>query len=277
MPETFEFKYGLNTTRVTVDEGFIEIKGPMSKHSSITKNELKKIDFKNISNPIPNLGYCFYLYFFYERDGRQRKHAIILAYGDEQAQDLLQELKRIYPAADYIGPNEEEKKSILCSNSERKYRIHAIWPISWMIVLWLCIMPVGMMALIMGPGDMFSIITGCIGTLIGLAMLILLVMTIAKKLYFITTDNTGISYRKLMEKASIKWEVLNVINADFKEEVIRNRYSTGLDPFFLVQLSDGGKQYPLKLTAFMAGELYAELYYRGKVSLEQAQHVGAFY
>ncbi len=180
MPEVFEFKFGISTTRVTVDEGLLEIKGPMSKHSSIMRNELKKIDFKNISNPIPNLGYCFNLYFFYERDGQQKKHAITLAYGDEQAQELLLELKKTYPAADCIGPNEEEKKSILFSNTERKYRIHAIWPISWMVVLWLCLMPVGIMALVMGPQDMFSIIVGIVGTLIGLAMLILLIMTIAK-------------------------------------------------------------------------------------------------
>jgi hypothetical protein len=101
-------------------------------------------------------------------------------------------------------------------------------------------------------------------------------MTIVKKLYVIKTDGNGLSYQKLREKGGISWDQLRVIGEDFREEVIRNRYTTGLDAFFMVQFSGGNRQYSLKMTAFMAGELYAELYYRDKVSLEQARYVGAF-
>jgi hypothetical protein len=71
--EVFEFKFGISTTRLPLTRGFVEIEGPMGKHSTITRDELKKIDFKNISNPIPNLGYCFNLYFVYERGGRSQR------------------------------------------------------------------------------------------------------------------------------------------------------------------------------------------------------------
>ena len=120
-------------------------------------------------------------------------------------------------------------------------------------------------------------------TFIPLSLLILIIM---KRLMVVKTDRTGLTIQRFLTRKRLNWDEIEPGNA--KEET--SSIYTGLFCYYSDQVNilatsslievclrtRAGDAIFLKMAADEAGRLYRELYYRGKVSLEEASIVKAF-
>lgn len=275
----FQCKMGLGKVVFTIENNELRVKFPMGNERVYKKGEIVKLDFKNISNPFPGIGYAFYFYIFYNKNGKSKKKTFIFSYQDREAQSLMKALIEAFPEANYIGPNENEKRAVVSPDFTGIYRIHALWPMVWFIVMFLIFAPVGVLFYLTSNigKDAVSSVIGIIFLLMSLGFLDLVILIGIKKIYFIKTNSEGFTYKKLIKKDTLNWKDLKIGEIRFKEKIMQGDYSTSTDAFFEIPFLDSTKNVKLKLTSFMAGELFAELYYRNVITLEQAKYVGTFF
>jgi len=277
-PKIYSCKMGLGKVTFTLMEDEISVKAALGSPVIIPKRDLKKIDFKNVSNPVPGMGYCFYLYFYYNSNGKEKIKKYILSYEDEQAKEMMTSFQEMYPNANYIAPNDAEKKWVLSPDYRNTYRLHGLFG---SVVIGLFFLVFGIMT-VMGfatkePGMIFNLV------FLGLSLLTLvyLVLVIAKKRYFLSSDYQGITAQKLFIRVQFEWNQLKIGKIQFKEDVYRGDYgSKSTDAYFIIPIlkNDIAKTaYTLKMTNYQAGDFAAELYYRGKIDLDTAKQMAAFF
>jgi hypothetical protein len=107
-----------------------------------------------------------------------------------------------------------------------------------------------------------------------------------RRLMVVKTDRTGLTIRRFLMSKRFNWDEIEAGNA---RKETSNIY-TGLFCYYSDQVNvlatsnlievclktRGGDAISLKMAADEAGRLYRELYYRDKVSLEEAEVVKAF-
>jgi len=261
----------------------------------IKDDQLSRIDYRNHPWTLRNRGPHFALSFVY-RDGIEKAtRQVCLSSCDQASIDLLLALKARFPEQSFIGPNEAERQRVLATSHRAVYRLHSLGISSFLgVTTGILIIAILMLKLPLvtavparvGSGSGFR--TAAIALMVlALALVSLLAGILGKRLMVIRTDATGLTSKTVLRTRSISWQDLEVGGAAAEEA----RVYTGLFCYYCdrpeVFASKAYVEIPLqygidRTTAITlpmdeASRLYRELYYRGKVTLEEAKGLMAFW
>jgi hypothetical protein len=227
-------------------------------------------------------------------NGRKRKKDILLFHDRQVNTDLILFLKSRYPDQCLIGPNEKEKRWLITASTKNVYRLYnlgfatILGIISAILIIQIIFLYLSLSTsqfVIVSNTDTFYR-AGKILFIIALIPISLLVLIMMKRLMVVTTDRRGLTIQKIFARKTLKWEEIEPGKARKETSSIY----TGLFCYYsdrvnilttssLIEVclrTRAGAAIFLKMAADEAGRLYRELYYREKVSLEEANTVKAF-
>jgi hypothetical protein len=227
-------------------------------------------------------------------NGGEREKDILLFHDRQANTELILFLKSHYPDQCLIGPNEKERRWLLQGSAKNVYRLYnlglaaTLGIISAILVIQIIFLYLSLSTsqfVIVSNTDTFYR-AGKILLIIALIPISLLILIIMKRLMVIKTDRTGLTIQRFLTRKRLNWDDISPGNA--KEDT--SSIYTGLFCYYSDQVNilatssliefclrtREGDAIFLKMAADEAGRLYRELYYRGKVSLEEASTVKAF-
>jgi hypothetical protein len=281
--------------RFLVGPDFITIREPDGESLQIRGDQLTRIEFRNHPWNLRNRGLHFALSFVY-RNGTEKATTVAwLSSCDQASIDLLLILKARFPEKSFIGPNEVERQHVLAASYRAVYRLHSLGISSFLgvttgiliIAIFMLKLPL-VTAVPMSAADGSGFHTAAqVLMIVALVLSYLLVAILGKRLMVIRTDPRGLTSKTMVRRRAIRWQDLDVGGAAAEE----SRIYTGLFCYYCdrpevfaskayveIPLQDGaGRTTTVKLPVDEASRLYRELHYRGKVSLEEAREMMAFW
>jgi len=260
----------------------------------IPSNALRRIGYRNHPWIFRDNGVCFRLSITWLNNGRERKRDILLLHDRQANSDLILFLKSRYPDLCFIGPNEGEKEGLLSSSRVNHYRLYALGLaatlgiISAILIIQIIFLYLSLytsqFVMVSNAGVFYR--AGEILVIFALIPLISLIMIIRKKLMVVRTDHRGLIMQKVFVRKTLMWDELEPgCVSNVTSNVYTGLFCYNSDQANVLTVSSlvevplrirTGKSIVLRMPADEAGMLYRELYYRGKVSLEEAKGVKAF-
>jgi len=277
--------------RIDVGGGAIRIVNG-KKNLSISEEHLKRIEYHPGSWRFGSSGPVLWLRFLYRDNGHQRKAEIALAADDRRVFHVLQDLKERFPNQSCIGANEDERERVLSNRWRGAYGLHALSILTPAGIV-LGIFLVCALSIILAEsmpvravGD--QALLQAIMVFLGLALLPAALMTLiaAKVLMTLRTDHKGLAFRCVFSGMKLTWEdvtigeprsdAFNVYTGLFCYYSDRVNVVSSRSLVEIPILHGREVEAILRMNLEEAGPLFRELYYRGKVTLETAQKIGAF-
>lgn len=208
---------------------------------------------------------------------------------------MLLALQARFPEKSFIGPNEAERQRVLAASYRGVYRLHSLGISSFLgVTTGILIIAILMLKLPLVTAVPTSVAAGPgfhtaarIVMIPALALFSLLAAILGKGLMVIRTNPRGLTSKTIFQRRAIRWQDLQVGGAAAEE----SRVYTGLFCYYCdrpkvfaskayveIPLQDGaGRTTSVKLPVDETSRLYRELYYRGRVSLEEAKGLMAFW
>ncbi|MEN6508709.1 MAG: hypothetical protein ABFD63_08015 [Smithella sp.] len=232
--------------------------------------------------------------FTYNDNGRQKKKSIILSSPEKNAIELLDFLQDRYGDICRIRPTEKERVEMFSPAYSATYRLHdlrILTPLGVMaglliifvLVLYL-MMATTDQAIMPDPGKMNR--AGIVIMMLGLIFLAMMHLITTRRFMAARTDPNGLAVRKIFRSRHYPWAGLTIkAQKQAVHKVYRGLYCEASDHGEVVaakalvdiRLSPEDKtEIKLTMPVDEAGRFYRELYYRNKVSLEEAKQNGAF-
>ncbi len=287
---SFDFAGPAGPVRIDIAGGVIRIVNG-KKNLSIEEEQLQRIEYHPVPgvSGLPSLSSGFD--FSYRDGGLQGKAEIALAADDPRTFHFLQDLKGRFPCQSCIGTNDNEKERVLSTRWRGTYGLHALHILTpagivtgLLLVLALAvILAESMPARAVSNETLLQALFAFLGLALVPASLMALIA--AKVLMTLLTDHKGLALRRVFVSRKLSWE-----DVDWRAAIRRLQCLHGI---VLLLLGPGQRRLfaepcrnpasawrkrnaTLRLNLEEAGPLFRELYYRGKVTLETAQKVGAF-
>ena len=208
--------------------------------------------------------------------------------------DLILFLKSHYPDQCLIGPNEKERRWLLEGSAKNVYRLYnlglaaTLGIISAILIIQIIFLYLSLSTsqfIIVSNTDAFYR-AGKILFIVALIPISLLILIMMKRLMIVKTDRRGLTIQRIFTRKRLNWDEIEPGNATEETSSIY----TGLFCYYsdkvnvlatssLIKVclrTRAGDAIFLKMAADEAGRLYRELYYRGKVSLEEASSSEGF-
>jgi len=232
--------------------------------------------------------------FDYGRPEHPQKTQIALAADDPVLPVFLEALAERFPAQLRLGPDESEKTRILSAGHRGRYGLHALHIltpsgiVTAMLIVFALILSLilaeSMPARSVGDETLRAIRR----VLLGMALIPAagMALVLAKRLMVLRTDERGFTVRRLFGRLRVPWrevEVAEPRSDAFK--VYRGLFCCDSDRVEVVAsrslaeiplLRAGRRVTTVRMPLEEAGPFFRELYYRGKVTFETAERVGAF-
>lgn len=259
----------------------------------IPSRTLRRIEYRNHPWIFRN-NMSFRLSVIWTNNGKDQRKDILLYHDLKANADLVRFLKSRYPEQCLIGPNKQEERSLLAGLGKKKYRLYALGLATTLgIILAILIIEIMFLYLSITTSQFVSVSninvfyrTGGILFIIAFILLTLLMLIATRKLMVVKTDQRGLIIQKLLVRSRLDWEDIVAGNAKMETS---NVY-TGLFCYYSDRVNvltarnfieiplrkRTGEAVLIKMSMDEAGLFYRELYYRGKVSLEEAKEVRAF-
>ena len=277
-----------------IDGETFRIREPGEREFQFASNMLIWIKYRNNPWILKNNGLCFRLSVTWMNNGGERKKDILLFHDRQANADLILFLKSHYPDQCLIGPNEKERRWLVEGSGRNVYRLYnlglaaTLGIISAILIIQIIFLYLSLSTsqfVVVSNTDTFYR-AGKILFIITLIPISLLILIIMKRLMVVKTDRTGLTIQRFLTRKRLTWDEIEPGKA--KEETCS--IYTGLFCYYSDQVNilatsslievclrtRAGDAIFLKMAADEAGRLYRELYYRGKVSLEEASTVKAF-
>ena len=281
--------------RFLVEPDSITIREPDGESLQIRGDQLTRIEFRNHPWNLQNRGRHFALSFVYRNGTEKATRDAYLSSCDQASIDLLLTLKARFPEKSVIGPNEAERQRVLAASYRGVYRLHSLGISSFLgVTTGILIIAILMLKLPLVTAVPTSVADGSgfhtaarVVMILALALFSLLVAILWKRLMVVRTGPRGLTRKAILQRRAICWQDLEVGGAAAEE----SRVYAGLFCYYCdrpevfaskayveIPLQDGaGRTTTVKLPVDEASRLYRELYYRGKVSLEEAKGLMAFW
>ncbi len=270
------------------------IREPGEREFQVASNTLLWIKYQNNPWILKNNGLSFRLSLTWMNNGVERKKDILLFHDRQANTGLILFLKRHYPDQCLIGPNDKERHSLLEGNTNNGYRLYnlglatTLGIISAILIIQIIFLYLSLSTsqfVVVSNTDTFYRV-GKILIIINLIPISLLILIIMKRLMVVKTDGRGLTIQRFFARKRLNWEEIEPGKA--REDT--SSIYTGLFCYYSDQVNilatrslievclktRAGKAIFLKMAADEAGRLYRELYYRDRVSLEEASIVKAF-
>lgn len=259
---------------------------------SIAEEHLQRIEYHPGSWRFGSSGPVLWLRFLYLDGGHQRKTQIALSADDLRTYEFLEYLKNRLPNQSCLGANEDEKDRILSDRWRGIYGLHALHILTpagivtgLLLVLALAvILAESMPARALSNETLLQALFVSLGLALVPASLMALIA--AKVLMTLRTDRKGLALRRVFAGIKLSWEdvtigeprsdVFNVYTGLFCYYSDRVNVVSSRSLVKIPLLHSGKAKTTLRMNLEEAGPLFRELYYRGKVTLETAQKIGAF-
>jgi hypothetical protein len=227
-------------------------------------------------------------------DGRTLLKQVVLSGEDSRNLDLLRGLESRYPDIAFIGPNEREKEIILTNAWCGAYALHSLHILTPLgIVAGLLMVSVLVISLILAEDmSVRAVSLHAISLARNLLLVLSLVPAVLMTLILggirmvLRTDSEGLTIRRIIGSGKHSWrdveigeprsDVFNVYTGLFCYYSDRVTVVSSRSLVEIPLLIRGKTKTTLRLNLEEAAPLFRELYYRGKVTLETAQKVGAF-
>jgi hypothetical protein len=278
------------------ENGFIFIaENPKKDEVIINESDLKGIKYANY----PWMSQCsvmnIELTFIYAGNGRQKTQIVILNHPGKDITELLDFLKDRYRETCFIGPTEQERAEILSSDHAGVYKLHALHILTplgvisgllfiFTFVLYLMIATTDQ-AIMPDPDKMNR--AGLIILTLTLIPLGIMFLIEKKQLMVLRTDWLSISVQKFLHRKRYAWGsvivktpksgIHNVYTGLYCEASDHGEVSAAR-ALINVCLSVGEKEDAMLLMSIdEAGRFYRELYYRDKISLDEARQIRSFF
>ena len=277
-----------------IDGGTFLIRETGKGEFCIPSNTLTRIKYRNHPWIFKDRGECFQLSLTWMNNGRKRNKDILLFHDRQANSDLILFLKSRYPDLCFIGPNEWERGQLMSRSGKNIYRLYALGLATTLgIICAVLIIQIIFLYLSLSTSQFVSVSNTDAFSHIGKILLIvtliplgILIMIFCKKLMVVKTDRTGLTVQKLFMRKRFTWDELDPGGVrNERSNVYTGLYCYNSDQANILATSNlvevpiwknGGRAVVLKMPADEAGRLYRELYYRGTVSLEEAEGVKAF-
>jgi hypothetical protein len=227
-------------------------------------------------------------------DGRTLLKQVILSGEDSRNVELLHRLEARYPDIAFIGPSEREKNTILADTWRCAYALHSLHILTPVgIVTGLLLVSVLNISLILAEDMLVRAVSlQAISQARDLFLALCLVpaafmaLILGRMQMVVRTDPEGLTIRRIIGGRKHFWrdveigeprsDAFNVYTGLFcyysdRVNVVSSRSLVEI-PILLREKT----KTTLRLNLEEAAPLFRELYYRGKVTLETAQKVGAF-
>ncbi len=279
--------------RVETGDGVIRlVRG--KKNRSIPENALLGIHHLAGSWRSGSTGPGLRIRFEYGEPGRPRKEEIALLADDPRLSGFLRYLERRYPSRACFGPCESERVRILSPGRRRVYGLHALHILTPLGIitaaLLLCALILSLILAESMPVRAVSdeTLRAARRALIGVALIPAagMALVLMKRLMVLRTDAVGLTVRRFFSRRRVSWRDVEVTEPRFGAfKVYRGLFCCESDRADVVSsrslaeipLWQGGRRVTtLRMNLEEAGPFFRELYYRGKVTLETAERVGAF-
>ncbi len=276
-----------------IDGGTISISESRENMLLIASRTLRRIEYRNHPWIFRN-NMSFRLSVIWTNNGRDQRKNILLYHDREANTDLVRFLKSRYPEQCLIGPNKQEERNLLAGFGEKTYRLYSLGLATTLgIILAILIIEIIFLYLSIATSQFVSVSningfyrTGEILFIIAVTLLTLLMLIAMRKLMVVKTDQRGLIIQRLLMRNRLNWK--DIVPGYAKMET-SNVY-TGLFCYYSDQVNvltarnfmeiplrkRTGEAVLVKMSMDEAGLFYRELYYRGKVSLEEAKEVRAF-
>ncbi len=277
-----------------IDGETFRIREPGEGEFQIASSRLLWINYRNNPWILKNNSLCFRLSVTWKNNGGELKKDILLFHDRQANTELILFLKSHYPDQCLIGPNEKERRWLLEGSAKNVYRLYnlglaaTLGIISSILIIQIIFLYLSLSTsqfVVVSNTDTFYR-AGKILFIITFIPLSLLILIIMKRLMVVKTDRTGLTIQRFLTRKRLNWYEIEPGNA--KEDT--SSIYTGLFCYYSDQVNilatsslievclrtREGDAIFLKMAADEAGRLYRELYYRGKVSLEEASTVKAF-
>jgi hypothetical protein len=235
------------------------------------------------------------LTFIYNGNGKQKAHTVILNNPGKNVAELLAFLQDRYREICLIGPAEKERVAMSSPDYAGVYKLHSLHILTplgvisgilfiFVFVLYLMIATTDK-AIITNPDKMN--LAGLIILILSLIPLGAMYLVEKKLLMVLRTDWRGIAFRKILVRKRYPWETVIVKTLQSEtHNVYVGLYCEASDhgevaaarALINIRLAAAGEEDAMLLmSADESGRFYRELYYRNKISLDEARQVGAFF
>ena len=291
----FECKGFKGNVQFRFADNFIFITArPEKDEVAISENDLIYIGYANYpwlsQGCITNIE----LNFIYNSDGKQKAKSIILNTPGKDVTELLDSLKERYPERCLIGPTEKERMDILAPDFATSYKLHSLniltplGVISGFLLIFAFVLYVMLattdQAIMTNPEKMSQ--AGIIILILSLIPLSAMYLIDKKWFMVVQTDRLGITVRKFLRKKHHFWKsfvvkapkpgVHNVYVGLYCEASNSGEVAAARALVNINLAVEGKKDTVLLMSADEAGRFYRGLYYRNKISLDQAMQFRAF-
>jgi hypothetical protein len=280
-------QFGVGNGHLTITDG----KGKFS----IPEDRLVRIEYRPGSWRAGACSPVIHLILHYRQGaGRVILKQVVLSGEDSRNVELLHRLERRYPDIAFIGPNEREKNNILADIWRSAYALHSLHILTPVgIVIGLLMVSVLNVSLILAEDLLVRTVSLQAMSQARNLLLVLslfpaafMVLILGRMRMVLRTDHEGLTIRRIIGSRRLTWQDVEI--GEPRSDAFH--VYTGLFCYYsdranvvssrsLVEiplLLRGKEERTLRLNLEEAGPLFRELYYRGKVTLEAAQKVGAF-
>jgi hypothetical protein len=268
---------------------------PKKKELIINENDLILIKCANY----PWMSHCsqrnIELTFIYNVNGKQKTQSLILNNPGKNVTELIDFLKDRYRGKCFIGPTEKEQAEMFSSNYTGAYKLHSLHILTPLgVISGFFFIFAFVLYLMIATTDQTIIAKPDKMNLVGLVILMLSLIPLGtmylvekKRFMVVRTDRRDITARKFLCRKRYSWERVIVRTPQAAiHNVYRGLYCEASDhgevvaarALIEVRLSMAGEEDALLLMSMdEAGRFYRELYYRNKVSFDEAKKMGAFF
>jgi hypothetical protein len=261
---------------------------------TIPVKTLQCIEYRNYPWVQQNNETSFVLSFIWKNEGHERTKDIQLFHERNTNMGFVRFLKHRFPDQSMIGPREMERER-LCNRSDHNvYRLYSLGLLTGLGIISLIILIQIIFLILSLTTSQFVVVSNTdtfyrAGAILSIATFIplsLFMMIIAKKLMVVKTNQKGLTVQRIIRRTTFTWDEIEFGNGTTETS---NIY-TGLFCYYSDKVNvltsrnfleiplrtRTGEIVKIKMSADDAGRFYRELYYRGKISLEEARRMRAF-
>jgi hypothetical protein len=283
-----------NTVQFRFENGFIYIsETPKNDELMFNENDLVLISHANHPWMMQGCMNNMELTFTYKDQGRQKKKSIILGYPERNTTELLDFLQDRYGEICRIRPTAKERAEMFSPAYSATYRLHDLHILTplgvisglfiiFVLVFYLMIATTDP-AIMPDPVKMNR--AGIIMMILSLIPLGMMYLITTKRLLAVRTDRKSLTVREIFSR-HYQWERLTIkAQKPAVHKVYRGLYCEASDQGEVVAAKalidirftfENREEVKLLMPVDEAGHFYRELYYRGKVSFDEAKQAGAF-
>jgi hypothetical protein len=235
------------------------------------------------------------LTFIYNGNGKQKAQSVILNNPGKNVTELLDFLKDRYQEMCLIGPTEKERAEIFSPDYTGVYKLHSLHILTLLgVISGFLFIFVFVLYLMIATTDQVIMTNPDKMNLAGLVILVLSLIPVGtmyliekKRFMAVRTDRRGITVRKFLGRKRYSWErVIVKTPKSAIHNVYIGLYCEASDhgevaaarALINVRLSVEGEEDALLLMSVdEASRFYRELYYRNRISLDEANQSRAFF